>query len=155
VEQAPTPYDITNIPASPFEPGLVLWILSLALLGLSILLYRKYSKTKIPASRAKAIKLAEQSISQIETSSTTAEQRLSFLLKRLAEHLTSLPFVSMTANEIATRKEQELLGENQALLSMICELEQRRYSGAAPESFEQTRLKALEVVRRLKEVLPA
>jgi len=154
VDPAPTPYDITNIPTSPFEPGLLLWIFSIALLGLSILLYRKFSQTRIPKAKAKAIKLAELSISQINKDSLTAEQRLSYLLKRLGEHLTSLPFVSMTASEIANTIEHESLRENQDLLSMICELEKRRYSGASSESFEQTRFKALAIVRKLKEVSP-
>jgi hypothetical protein len=145
----PTPYDITDIPYVPWNPGGLEWILLLLVTCAALVLVCVWHLLR---RGRKLTRVVDRLLAEIERSShqtsTASTERISRAARRVIEHTTRHDLGGLSPDEIAMYASKCSEPEESRALRLIADLESHLYAPPSAEEKDRSR----EIARAL---LPA
>ncbi len=146
----PTPFDITPIPHIPWQPGRLEWLFLLAGLALFALAAYYRLRPRTEPMRVTIIDLLLKDIEQTaKVRSPDAIQRISHLVRRVIEYLSSVEISSMSPGELEVLSRSATPPSLSESLRCLAALEASVY--APPSELQESDILATTLVRALKE----
>jgi hypothetical protein len=148
----PTPYDITEIPNVPWDPGTHEWFLLLVITLVAVALVWLWHLVR---RGRKLNRVVEQLLKEIERgslhASTASAERISRAARRVVEHTTRHDLGGLSPDELSDYAASCSTDEERNALGLIAELESRLYAPPSEHKDEQT----AEIARSLLPALRA